>query len=426
MIIKNSKELATNFRKKTTLDILEAGLHAAKPKKSIEKFVKPNKIIIGKKLFNLPNSKNVYVIAFGKAADSMTRALNLILKIIGGIIVIPKGSKNQIQAKKFQIFNSGHPLPNNVSVLAAKSIMKFLEQRKKEDIVIFLVSGGGSSLISLPAGISLNEKIRVNNLLLKSGATIQEFNCIRKHLSKIKGGMMVENLKCQAVALVMSDVENNDLSSISSGCTYYDTTTFQNSLKIIKKYNLRKKIPKRVLKRLNDGYVGKIKDTPKKPRIKNQIIATNKDCLKSMAKKAKQLGYKPKIMTISGNVITESQKIIQLLPKKKNSCLIFGGETTVNVTGKGKGGRNQELVLRILKNSLKIKNDVVISSIGTDGIDGNTKDAGAIIEKSSISNNVINHYLKNNDSNSFFKKYGGLIKTGYTHTNLLDIGVLLN
>jgi len=152
--------------------------------------------------------------------------------------------------------------------------MKFLEQIKKEDIVIFLVSGGGSSLISLPAGISLNEKIRVNNLLLKSGATIQEFNCIRKHLSKIKGGMMVENLKCQAVALVMSDVENNDLSSISSGCTYYDTTTFQNSLKIIKKYNLSKKIPKRVLTRLNDGYVGKIKDTPKKPRIKNQIIAT--------------------------------------------------------------------------------------------------------------------------------------------------------
>ncbi len=145
-----------------------------------------------------------------------------------------------------------------------------------------------------------------------------------------------------------------------------------------------------------------------------------------MVKKAKQLGYKPKITTISGNVITESQKLIQLLPKKKNSCLIFGGETTVNVTGKGKGGRNQELVLRILKNSLKIKNDVVISSIGTDGIDGNTKDAGAIIEKSSISNNVINHYLKNNDSNSFFKKYGGLIKTGYTHTNLLDIGVLLN
>ncbi len=145
-----------------------------------------------------------------------------------------------------------------------------------------------------------------------------------------------------------------------------------------------------------------------------------------MAKKAKQLGYAPKIITVSENVINESQKIIRLLPKKKKSCLIFGGESTVNVAGKGKGGRNQELVLRILKNSKKIKNDIVISSMGTDGIDGNTKEAGAIIEKLPISNNIINKYLKNNNSNSFFKKYGGLIKTGYTHTNLLDVGVILS
>ncbi|MFB5610604.1 MAG: glycerate kinase [Nitrosopumilaceae archaeon] len=426
MLIKNSKELATNSSKNTALEILEAGLDAANPKKSIEKFVKPNKIINGKKSFHLSKSKNVYVVSFGKAADSMAKALDSILKIKGGVIVIPKGSKNLIQSKKFQIFHAGHPLPNNSSVRAAKFILKFLEQRKKNDTVIFLVSGGGSSLVSLPAGISLKEKIQTSNLLLKSGATIQEFNCVRKHLSKIKGGMMVENLKCQAIALVMSDVENNDLSSISSGCTYYDTTTFQNSLKIIKKYNLGKKIPKHVLKRLKDGSAGKIKETPKKPRIKNQIIATNNDCLKSMEQKAKQLGYKPKIITVSGNVTSESKKIIQLLPKKKNSCLIFGGETTVNVTGKGKGGRNQELVLRILRNSKKTKNDLVISSIGTDGIDGNTKDAGAIIEKSSISNNIIDLYLKNNDSNSFFRKYGGLIKTGYTHTNLLDIGVILS
>ncbi len=425
MIIKNSNELATNYRKKAVLDILESGLEAAKPQKSIEKFVKSNKIIIGKKSINLPKSKNVYVVAFGKAADSMTKTLNSILKINGGIIVIPKDSKKQINLKKFQIFKSGHPLPNNTSVKAAKSILNFLEQRKKNDFVIFLVSGGGSSLVSLPDGISLKEKIKVNNLLLNSGATIQEFNCVRKHLSKIKGGLMVKNLKCPALGLVMSDVINNDLSSISSGCTYYDKTTFRDSLQILKKYNLRKKIPNSVLRRLIDGHAGKIKETPKKPKIKNQIIATNEDCLKSMAKKAKQLGYAPKIITVSENVINESQKIIRLLPKKKKSCLIFGGESTVNVAGKGKGGRNQELVLRILKNSKKIKNDIVISSMGTDGIDGNTKEAGAIIEKLPISNNIINKYLKNNNSNSFFKKYGGLIKTGYTHTNLLDVGVIL-
>jgi hydroxypyruvate reductase len=426
MIIKNYKELATNLRKKTALDILEAGLYAAKPEKSLKKFVESNKITIGRNTLNSLNFKNVYLVAFGKAADSMAVELNSLIKIRSGIIVIPQGLKSKTKAKKFQIHHSGHPIPNNASVQAAKSIMKFLQIRSKDEFVIFLVSGGGSSLLSLPEGITLKEKLQVTNQLLKSGATIQEFNCIRKHLSNIKGGKMVENLKCTAVAFIMSDVENNDLSSISSGCTYYDRTTFKDALKIIKKYNLGKKIPKRVLKRIIDGSSGKIKETPKKSRIKNQIIATNQDCLYSMAKKAKQLGYMPKTIKISGNVISTSKKLVKLLPRKKNSCLIFGGETTVTVTGKGKGGRNQELVLRILKNIQKTKQDVVISSIGTDGIDGNTKDAGAIAEKFTLFPKEINPYLKNNNSNSFFKKYGGLIKTGYTHTNLMDIGVILN
>lgn len=426
MLIKNYKELATNFRKKTALDILEAGLDAAKPIKSMAQFVKLNKIIIGKKSYNLPNTKNVYLIAFGKAAYSMSEALNSIMKVKGGIIVIPKGSDGKTKNKKFQVFHSGHPLPNNDSVRAAKSIMHFLHQRKSDEFIIFLVSGGGSSLVSLPAGISLHEKIQVNKLLLNSGATIQEFNCIRKHLSQIKGGLLVENLKCSAIALVMSDVDNNDLSSISSGCTYYDPSTFNDALKIIKKYNLTQKIPKCVLKRFCDGAIGKIKETPKKPRIKNQIIATNKNCLNLMAKKARQSGYEPKVMTISGDVISASKKLLRSFPKKKNSCLIFGGETTVHVRGKGKGGRNQELVLHILKNTQKTKHNIIISSIGTDGIDGNTKNAGAIIEKFQIPEKKINSYLAKNDSNSFFKKYGGLINTGYTHTNLLDIGVILN
>jgi len=426
MLIKNYKELATNFRKKTALDILEAGLDAAKPIKSMAQFVKLNKIIIGKKSYNLPNTKNVYLIAFGKAAYSMSEALNSIMKVKGGIIVIPKGSDGKTKNKKFQVFHSGHPLPNNDSIRAAKSIMHFLHQRKSDEFIIFLVSGGGSSLVSLPAGISLHEKIQVNKLLLNSGATIQEFNCIRKHLSQIKGGLLVENLKCSAIALVMSDVDNNDLSSISSGCTYYDPSTFNDALKIIKKYNLTQKIPKCVLKRFCDGAIGKIKETPKKPRIKNQIIATNKNCLNLMAKKARQSGYEPKVMTISGDVISASKKLLRSFPKKKNSCLIFGGETTVHVRGKGKGGRNQELVLHILKNTQKTKHNIIISSIGTDGIDGNTKNAGAIIEKFQIPEKKINSYLAKNDSNSFFKKYSGLINTGYTHTNLLDIGVILN
>jgi len=426
MIIKNYNELATNFRKKNTLVILEDGLKCARPEKFLRKFVKPNKILIGKKSLNLSKYDNVFLVSFGKAADSMANIINSILKIKEGIVVFPKGSKSQIRRKKFRIFRTGHPIPNNSSIKAAKTIMEFLKKRKKNEFVIFLVSGGGSSLVSLPAGITLKEKSQVTKQLLKSGVTIQEFNCIRKHLSLIKGGMMTANLACDGIALVMSDVDNNDLSSISSGCTYYDKTTFKDALRIIEKYDLKKKIPKNVLKRLHNGSEGLVNETPKKSRIKNQIIAKNEDCLEIMAKKARQLGYNPKIVNITGNVNIAAKKLIKHIPKKKNSCIIFGGETTVKVTGKGKGGRNQELVLRILKDVQKTKQNLVISSLGTDGIDGNTKHAGAIAEKFLITNHKINTYLKKNDSNSFFKKYGGLIKTGLTNTNLMDIGIILN
>ena len=425
MIIQNFRELATNFRKKTALKILITGLDAAFPEKSIKKIIKSNKIITQKKSFVLSAFENIFLISYGKAADSMTKTINSILKIKAGIIVIPEASDSLIKSKKFKVIHSGHPIPNQKSVMAAKSIMHLLESVKKKDFVIFLVSGGGSSLISLPRGITLTEKKNVTNQLLKCGATIQEFNCVRKHLSKIKGGMMVANLQCDGVALVMSDVHDNDLSSISSGCTYFDRTTFLDAKKIITKYNLSHKIPKNLLKRFNAGALGKIKETPKRSKITNQIISTNNDCLKEMANKAKQLGFGTKIFIISGNIELASKKLVKLIPKKKNSCVIFGGETTVKVIGNGKGGRNQELVLRILQKLQNSCDDVVFASLGTDGIDGNTEHAGAIIENFPISSQKISKYLKNNDSNSFFKKYGGLIKTGYTHTNLMDIGIIL-
>jgi len=425
MIIQNFQELATNSRKKAALKILGAGLDAALPEKSIKKIIKSNKIVTQKKSFALSAFGNIFLISYGKAADSMAKTINSIFKIKAGIIVIPEASDSLVKIKKFKVIHSGHPIPNQKSVMAAKSIMRFLKNVKKEDFVIFLVSGGGSSLISLPGGITLTEKKNITNQLLKCGATIQEFNCVRKHLSKIKGGMMVANLQCNGVALVMSDVHDNDLSSISSGCTYFDRTTYKDAKKIIKKYNLSHKISKNILKRFNAGVLGQIAETSKRSKITNQVISTNNDCLKEMAKKAKQLGFTTKIFSISGNIELASKKLVKIIPKKKNTCIIFGGETTVTVIGNGKGGRNQELVLRILQKIQNVSDDVVFASLGTDGIDGNTKHAGAITENFSISSQKITKYLKNNDSNSFFKKYGGLIKTGYTHTNLMDIGIIL-
>jgi hydroxypyruvate reductase len=236
----------------------------------------------------------------------MTRAINAIVPIKGGIIVIPKGSRSKIKGKKFQIFNAGHPKPDQTSVKAAKEVIKSLQNRKKDDLVIFLVSGGSSALLALPDAITLNDKIHVTDLLLKSGATIQEFNCVRKHLSKIKGGKLIDNLKCHGVSLVMSDVEGDDLSAIASGTTYMDNTTFADALEIIKKYKLKLK-----------------------EKIKNYIIANNNDCTQAMEVKAKELGYKVKKIEIFGDIKDAVRTIIKNIPEQQKSCLIFGGETTV-------------------------------------------------------------------------------------------------
>ena len=423
MIIQNYEDLAISEKKRECLDILEAGLRAADPENIIPKFVSSEEIKINGDILKLGGFSNIYTVAFGKAGDSMTRALNAIIPIKSGIVVIPKGSKSKIKGKKFQIFNSGHPKPDQTSVKAAKEVVKFLQNRRDGELTIFLVSGGGSALLSIPDDITLEDKIYVTDLLLKSGASIQEFNCIRKHLSKIKGGKLVENIKCQGIALVMSDVEGDDLSSIASGTTYMDNTTFLEALNIINKYKLKNKIPLEIMQRFENGFKGIIPETPKKMKIKNYIIANNKDCLKAMELKAKEIGYKVKTMQVFGNIKDATQTIMENMPEEEG-CLIFGGETTVEVIGKGSGGRNQELVLRILKNSQNLKK-IIIASMGTDGIDGNTFFAGAITENSKIDESTIKEFLKNSDSGRFFQKQKCNIKTDFTHTNLMDIGVIL-
>ena len=424
MIIQNFEDLSSSSKKKEVLEILEAGLNAALPENILPKFVSSNEIKIQGENLKLNKFSNIYTVAFGKAADSMTRAINAIIPIKSGVIVIPKGSKSTIKGKKFQIFNSGHPKPDQTSVKAAKEVIKFLQNRRDGELVVFLISGGTSSLIALPEKITLNDKIHVTSLLLKSGATIQEFNCVRKHLSKIKGGRILKYLKCDAISLVMSDVEGDDLSAIGSGITYMDNTTFADALEILKKYNLKKKIPIEVVKLLIDGKNGKISETPKEEKIKNYIVANNHVCLNAMELKAKKLGYSVKKIQVFGNIKEAVKKILGNIPEGKKNCLIFGGETTVEVIGKGLGGRNQETVLRILKNTQKI-DTVCIASIGTDGMDGNTNFAGAITENIKFDPKEIKEFLKNNDSGRFFQKQKSNIITGFTHSNLMDIGIVL-
>ena len=424
MIIQNFEELAITKKKKDCLEILESGLQAANPENIISNYVTANEIKIDGKIFNIEKYSSIHTVAFGKAGDSMTRAINSIISIKSGIIVIPKGTKAKIKSKRFQIFNSGHPKPDKTSVKAAKEVIKFVENRKSRELIIFLVSGGGSSLLAMPDEITLSDKVHVTDILLKSGATIQEFNCVRKHLSKIKGGKLVENMKCDGIGLIMSDVEKDDLSSIASGTTYMDDTTYQDAMDIIEKYRLKTRIPIEVLQILGNGLHNQKTETPKIAKIENYIIANNNNCLKAMEETAKSKGYKVIKMQIFGEIKDTVKKILENISEEENTCLILGGEPTVRVSGKGLGGRNQELVLRLLKNTQKLKK-ITIASMGTDGIDGNSNFAGAITENIKVDLNIMKEFLKNNDSARFFQKQKANIKTDFTHMNLMDIGIIL-
>ena len=423
MIIKNFKSLSITPPKKVALSIIEAGLEAALPRHSLEKIIKNTHLQICGKKINLKKYDQVFVIAVGKAAYSMTKAVISLTRVDGGLLVVPIKTKSTLTGK-FKVIHAGHPVPNKNSVMAAKNMLDFLGKTKPSDFVIFLISGGASALVALPDGITLGEKQAVTDLMLKCGANIHEINCIRKHLSQIKGGRLLDSLRSDAVSLVMSDVVGDDLSSIASGITYCDKTTFDDARKILKKYHLESLVPKSVLQHIDLGVKGTIPETPKREKIKNYVISTNKNCLDAMNAKAKDLGFSTAIQNcISGNVKDVGMKIAKTFSSTKSDCVIFGGEPTVVVKGKGKGGRNQELVLHTVSNLAQQNRHAIVVSVGTDGIDGTTDSAGAIWE-SDDKIDKIKPYLGKNDSYNFFKKYGGLIFTGPTGTNLMDIGLV--
>ena len=420
-MILNLDDLATSKRKRDCLEILEAGLAAAQPERIIPRYVRNGVISVGDTVVRAAEYSGVYVVAFGKAADAMARAFNAEVRATAGIVVIPKKNKPRIRGKKFQIFKAGHPKPDKTSVRAAREVMKFLQNRRSGELVVFLVSGGGSSLLAMPDRISLGDKIRATDLLIKSGAAIQEINCVRKHLSRIKGGRMTENLRCRAVGLIMSDVEGDDVSSIASGMTCPDKTIPADAIGVVERHGLRRKMPDAVLEALRQDR----NDLASQGAVENHVIARNTDCLRAMEDAAAAIGYKVSVMQVFGDIKDATREILERIPDKPRMCLVFGGEVTVRVLGKGTGGRAQEMVLRILKNTQGDKR-IAVASIGTDGIDGNSPHAGAITENLVTDTRRIREFLKNSDSGGFFQRHNGCIMTGPTHTNLMDIGVILS
>ncbi|MHA1833599.1 MAG: glycerate kinase type-2 family protein, partial [Candidatus Baldrarchaeia archaeon] len=392
--------------------------------------------------------RNIYVLGGGKASGLMAEAIEEILgdKITSGIINVLKGTEKMVKTKKIKINGATHPIPGEEGVNSTKAMLEIARKAGKDDLIIALISGGGSALMPCPADpVTLEDKKTVTNLLLKCGATINEINVVRKHLSEFKGGQLAKTAyPATLVNLIISDVVGDPLDIIASGPTVPDSSTFQDAYNVLKKYNLLNKIPENIKKRIQLGLSGKIEETPKPGdkifrNVHNILIASNRTACIAAVKKARELGINS--MLLSTYIEGEARHVGAVLaglakeihnydtPIKKPAVIVCGGETTVTVVGNGKGGRNQELALG---SALKISglNGIVIASVGTDGKDGTSDAAGAIVDGQTLKRAQklgldATKYLANNNSYMFFKKLGDAIFTGTTGTNVNDLIIIV-
>ncbi|MAC83773.1 MAG: glycerate dehydrogenase [Arcobacter sp.] len=394
---------------------------------------KENEIIINDEIISLPKDKKIHLFGSGKAVLSMALGIyeNIEDKIEKAVLVGPY--KNSIDKKNLTYLESSHPIPNNKSLIAAEYLKESMESLEEDDFFIYLLSGGTSALIELPVEeISMEEFQETTDLMLKGSMPIVAMNCIRKHLSQVKAGRLVENCKAKGIVLVLSDVISNDLEAIGSAPLYCDTSSFQTAVEYLEKYDLLDVIPKKVKEYLSLGQLGKIQDTPKTPKenIKHFLIASNEILLNDIKKELHSKNITASIIDkkIEEDVDIVVEDLLSFIQTKKEGCFIFGGEALVKVTSNGKGGRNQHLILSFL-NKFPIDKTITILSAASDGIDGNSNSAGAVInkeslEKAKVLNLDIKKYLKEFNSNEFFEKTNDLINTGPSHNNMLDVLII--
>lgn len=434
-----------NFRNKA-IEIFLAGVESVKPDNLIRRYVsiKDNILQIEELSFDLSKLKNIYIVGAGKASASMARAIENILdaRITGGHIVT---KYNHSEPLRFiGTTEAGHPVPDENGIKGTDQILSIVNKAGKDDLVICLISGGGSALLAdVPEGCTLDDLKKLSSILLRTGANINEMNCIRKHLSRVKGGHLAKAASpARVVSLILSDVIGDPLDVIASGPTAPDPTTFADAIAIIKKYKIEDEIPQKIYSVLQDGFNDKLQETLKASdtvlsRTKNLIIGTNLLSLKTAREKAQSMGYECQVITnkLQGDISDVSDYIVENIhaagKEKANQkiCLLFAGEPTVKVTGNGLGGRNQHLALIIAKN-LKNSSGVTFLSGGTDGSDGPTDAAGAVVDSSTFFTASdlhldIEQYINDNDSYNFFRQEGGLIITGPTQTNVMDLMVAL-
>lgn len=427
--------------------LFKAALGAGDPYGAMLRSIRLQKgvLLAGPYRYRLSRYRRIVAIGAGKASARMAQALEHVLGTFlqSGLVVVKYG--HGAATKTIQILEAGHPVPDQEGLLAGRRLLDLVTALTDEDLLIVLLSGGASSLLPAPVnGLTLEDKQQTTQLLLRSGATIQEMNTVRKHLSSLKGGQLAATTKAQVLTFLLSDVIGDDIGTIGSGPTAPDDTTFGDAWAIVQDYHLDRTIPQSVRRHLLRGVQGRISETPTSKsvvfkRVRHHIIGGNSAAVDAVSGAAITSGLQP--MVLSSTLTGEAREVAKVFgsmareiayrarPLRRPCCLLAGGELTVAVTGKGRGGRAQEFALAAAGEIAGLKN-VWIAGFATDGSDGPTDVAGAVVSGNTMAGAQqkgldVARALRQNDAYPFFQKAGGHISTGPTGTNVNDLYLLL-
>lgn len=427
--------------------LIRAGLRATDPAHVLPCKVRRNGHIlhVGRRRYDLQAFDRVVAVGAGKAAARMAQALERVLgpRLEGGLVVVKKG--HRVPTRRVIVREAGHPIPDRAGLKAAAELRERVEACGPRDLLFVLISGGASSLIPAPvAGVSLADKQTITDRLLRSGAAIQEINIVRKHLSTIKGGRLAESTKARIVTLILSDVIGDDLASIGSGPTAPDPSSFQDAIAVLRRYRLWGTAPDPICEHLGQGRRGIVGETPKPgsarfKRVQYEIIGSNRQALAAIEAAARHAGLRTVLFSTAliGEASRAGEAFASLAHRlaagkgilRRPCCVVAGGETTVTVTGHGKGGRAQEFAVAAACEIAGLP-DMWIAAVGTDGTDGPTDVAGAVVSGETVTQArqkgmSLRRVIAQHDSYPALKALKSHIVTGPTGTNVNDLYLLL-
>ncbi len=427
--------------------LIVRGLHAVDARKAVGRVISRNseEFVIGRRRYDLSRYDRVVVLGAGKATASMAQAVEQRLgsRLQGGFVVVKHG--HVVPTRQIVVAEAGHPVPDRYGRRAADRLCDMAAELGRRDLLIVLLSGGASSLLPAPVpGITLADKQRTTQELLRCGASIREINTVRKHLSRIKGGRLAEMTKATIATLILSDVLGDDLSAIASGPTVPDPTTYLEAVAILKRYRIWRAVPQRVRRHLDRGCQGLVSETPKPGfslfrRVHHHIVGNNEAAVRAVARAAREAGLRTLVhrSALTGEARDEGQRFGVLArnivrsgkPLERPCCVVAGGETTVTVTGRGTGGRAQEFAAAAALEIAGLAKAWVVA-IGTDGTDGPTDAAGAVVDGSTLARAQrlsvdLKGALQRHNTYPALKRLDQLIMTGPTGTNVNDLYLLL-